>query len=271
MGDPVLNSVNHRLDVVAAALPEIAATLRSMQSGDLKIQTKSNVVDLVTAADFESERMLLEIIRSSFPDDAILAEESGLSGEGEFVWVIDPLDGTINYSHGLPHYAISIGVMSDGVPVGGLVSLPAFDDTYRATNGEGAFKNGQPIAVTKTAELKQALVVTGFPYEREGLIDPLLAGVREVLLQCQGLRRTGSAAVDLCYVAEGKFDAHFEINLNPWDSCGGSVILREAGGRVTGYDGIEHSPFEKSILSTNGLIHEKLLAILAPMIDKLDV
>lgn len=252
-------------------MPELRQILRSMQSGTLDIGTKSNDVDLVTKVDLESERRILAAIRSGYPGDAILAEESGLQGEGDFVWVIDPLDGTINYAHGLPHYAISIGIMYEGQPVAGIVDLPAFDDEYRAISTQGAFKNGHPIQVSTTDQLKSSLVVTGFPYDREKVVDALLIGVRETLLHCRGIRRTGSAAVDLCYVAEGRFEAHYEINLNPWDSCGGSVILREAGGTITGFDGTDHSPFEKTILATNGRIHKGMLQILAPMIEELDL
>jgi myo-inositol-1(or 4)-monophosphatase len=257
-----------RLDAIEQPVARVMELLRKMQEEDLGIRTKSNDVDLVTKADYESERILLEFIKNHFPEDGILAEESGASSGGNYTWVIDPVDGTVNYAHGLPLYAISIGIMYKNDPVAGLVALPALGDIYRSIKGNGAAKNHKTIKVTSTNSLKQALVVTGFPYDRHSVLDTLLIGVRETLFHCRGLRRTGSAALDLCWVAEGRFDIHFENSLNPWDSCGGGVILREAGGRITNYAGEEHNPFMKTIVATNGILHDDFLRIISPMTGK---
>ncbi len=192
-----------------------------------------------------------------------MGEEGGgsLSGAG-FTWVIDPVDGTINYAHGLPLFAISIGLTLDGIIAGGLVHMPALGTTYTGVKGMGAYCGQRKISVSGTVNPSQALVVTGFPYDRADKIDYLLSGVRSVLENCRGIRRTGSAAVDLCWLADGKFDAHYEMNLSPWDTCAGELIVREAGGRVTSYAGREHELSDKSLLATNGHLHDSMLKIL---------
>lgn len=253
-----------RLDAFeAGVLAELAAFLRDFQTGNLSIKTKRNARDLVTAADLESEKRITDFIRQHFPEDDILAEEGGGAFGSKLTWVIDPVDGTVNYAHGLPLYAVSIGLAWQGKPVAGLVHLPAMHSTYRGALGKGALCNGMPINVTDTAETSQSLVVTGFPYEREPIMDLLMTGVRATLMNCRGIRRTGSAAIDLCWLAQGRFDAHYELNLSPWDSCAGELIVREAGGRVTDLNGQEHELMHKSLLATNGHIHEDMLRILS--------
>ncbi|MCE9599841.1 MAG: inositol monophosphatase [Spirochaetia bacterium] len=253
-----------RLDAFdSIVLPELAEFLRSLQSGDLSIKTKQNARDLVTVADVESERRITTFIRNSYAGDDILAEEGGGAFGSALTWVIDPVDGTVNYAHGLPLYAISIGLAWEGKPIAGLVHMPALGTTYRGALGRGATCNGAPISVTKTLETSQSLVVTGFPYEREPVMDLLMTGVRATLMNCRGMRRTGSAAVDLCWLAQGRFDAHYELKLAPWDSCAGELIVREAGGRVTDLNGKEHELNDKSLLATNGHIHEDMLRILS--------
>lgn len=252
-----------RLTAIAGLLPEVSDALLALQSQDLAIRTKSNDKDLVTRADLESESRLRAFIERHFPQDSILGEEGGgsLGGSG-FTWVIDPVDGTINYTHGLPLFAVSIGLTCDGALSGGLVHMPALGTTYNAIRGHGAFQDSKPIKVSSVDRPSQALVVTGFPYDRAGRIELLLDGVRQVLLNCRGVRRTGSAAIDLCWLAAGRFDVHFEINLSPWDTCAGELIVREAGGRVTNYSGVEHVLSDKSLLATNGRLHEDMLRIL---------
>lgn len=256
--------LRRRLDAVEKILPEVEDILRRIQTDeneDLGVRTKTNDMDLVTRADLESERIIKAAITGNFPDDAILAEESGRSGrdDAEFLWAIDPVDGTINYAHGLPLYCISVGILCENRPVAGIVSMPALRDHYRAVEGEGAFKNGHRIHVSATNDFSRALTVTGFPYDRERVMDDLLTGVRRVLERARGVRRTGSAALDLCWLAEGRFDAYYETNLNPWDTCAGTVILREAGGRMSDFNGNDHVPGDYQVAASNGLVHDALI------------
>ncbi len=256
--------LRRRLDAIEKILPEVEDVLRRIQtdeSEDLGVRTKTNDMDLVTRADLESERMIKAAITDNFPDDAILAEESGHSGDeqAEFLWAIDPVDGTINYAHGLPLYCVSIGILCRNRPVAGIVAMPALRDRYRSIEGEGAFKNGHAIRVSATDDFSRSLTVTGFPYDRERVMDDLLTGVRRVLERARGVRRTGSAALDLCWLAEGRFDAYYETNLNPWDTCAGTVILREAGGRISDFSGTDHVPGDYQIAASNGIVHDALI------------
>jgi len=260
----VLTGAHERIGRIQnEVVPGVAEILRRMQSGDLDIKTKTNAMDLVTAADLESERRITRFIREQFPEDSILAEEGGGEiGSNGFTWVIDPVDGTINYAHGLPLYAISIGLVFNGALSAGLVHMPALGTSYTAFTGEGAFCDGRQIHVSATQSPDQAIVVTGFPYDRLALMEVLLERVRAILTNCRGIRRTGSASLDLCWLAEGRFDAQYELNLAPWDTCAAELIVREAGGRATDLNGNDHKLSDKSMLATNGHIHEDMLRIL---------
>jgi myo-inositol-1(or 4)-monophosphatase len=222
--------------------------------------------NLITIADHESEAAILSVIREHFPDHAALAEESGASGQGadsaETRWIIDPLDGTTNYSHGLPIYSISIAVEHRGEVVLGSVFIPEFDELFLARRGGGATRNGEPIHVSANDTLKRSFLVTGFPYDRRDRADRYLGFWKAFMMTSQDIRRLGSAAVDLAYVAMGIFDGYYEESLNPWDWSAGALLVSEAGGRVTDYEG---RPFRNSFsqcLASNGLIHEEMLKIL---------
>ncbi|MCR9142664.1 MAG: inositol monophosphatase [bacterium] len=272
-----LQAATARMSVIEAALPEIEHRLRELQSGDLGIQTKTNDMDLVTRADLESEALLKAAIQKHFPEDAILAEESGRtagSGDGDasqsstgFLWALDPVDGTINYAHGLPLYSVSIGLLLDGEPVAGIVSLPALGNRYRAIAGQGATRDGAQIQVSATEEIGRALLCTGFPYTRHRMMETLLKGFESVLRNVRGVRRTGSAAIDLCWLAEGRFDCYYEFNLNTWDTAAGTVILREAGGRTSDYKGGRHRQGDYQLAATNSRLHPAFLEVLAPVAD----
>ena len=275
----LLRAIQDRLAVIETILPEVENRLRVLQDGDLGIRTKTNAMDLVTRADLESEALIKNAITAAFPEDAILAEESGRSagagaagatdptGAGEFLWAIDPVDGTINYAHGLPLYSVSVGLMLNGEPVAGIVSLPALNNRYRAITGQGATRDGKPIHVSATTEFSQALVVTGFPYTRHRMMDTLLRGLENILQHARGVRRTGSAAIDLCWLAEGRFDCYYEFNLNPWDTCAGTILLREAGGRLSDFRGGEHTPGDYQLAASNSTLHTAFLNVLAPIAD----
>ncbi len=267
----IQSALADRLAVVQAVLPKIEARLRELQSGDQGIQTKTNDMDLVTRADLESEALLKAAISEKFPEDAILAEESGRSeGVGtaaDFLWALDPVDGTINYAHGLPLYSVSIGILWKNQPAAGLVSLPALGNRYRAIRGQGATRDEQTIRVSDTSEISQALLVTGFPYNRHQMLPTLLAGVETALKSVRGIRRTGSAAIDLCWLAEGRFDCYYEFNLNPWDTCAGTVILEEAGGAISQFRGEAYAQGDYQLAASNGHLQAALLDVLAPIAD----
>ena len=265
----LVQAAGARIEALRPTVDRVGAMLVGLQAEDLGIRTKSNHMDLVTKADVASEEALLEFIRTTFPADEILAEESGgdlaAARDAEFAWAVDPVDGTINYAHGLPLYAISLGLLHHGEPVAGLVALPALGAVYSAVLGQGAFCDGHPIRVSPEHELSRGLVVTGFPYNRAEIMPVLLAGVEAILSGARGMRRTGSAALDLCWLAQGRFAALYELNLNAWDSVAGVALVREAGGHVTNLFGDRYDPFAKSVVASNGVLHEALLACLDPV------
>ena len=262
------HEIAKRLDAIATALPELGKSLLEIQKGDLDIRSKSAPMDLVTKADFQSEKILKSFISSNFPSDEILAEESGMDHRtraSDITWILDPIDGTINFAHGLPLFAVSIGLAYQRRPVGGLVYLPALGDLYRAIEGKGATKNGNPICVSKNRDFSKSLIVTGFPYSRHKYLTELLASIGNFLEQARGLRRTGTAALDLCWLAEGLFDVHYELHLNPWDTCAGAVILLEAGGRITDFLGHSWDMWQPQLAASNGLVHSEMLECLKPL------
>jgi myo-inositol-1(or 4)-monophosphatase len=194
----------------------------------------------------------------------VLAEESGKNdGDDRFQWVIDPLDGTTNFSHGLDLFAVSIAFCLGGVPQVGVVYNPATDEFFEASAGQGARLNGRPIRVSGQNSMKDSLLVTGFPYNFSEILPQLLDRFKRCLSASQGVRRFGSAAVDLCFVACGRFEGFWEQNLSPWDTAAGLLILQEAGGRVTDFTGRSFQTDMKEILATNGRIHDAMLALMA--------
>lgn len=224
---------------------------------------RKGAVDLVTVADRESEALVVAEIRRRFPDHGILAEEGGLheAGRAGFQWIIDPLDGTTNYAHGLRMFAVSIAVALDGRVVAGAIHAPALEELYLAELGGGARRNGTPIRVSRAATLQEALLVTGFPYERRGKLDALMGALGQSLLHSQGVLRLGSAALDFAAIAAGHLDGFYEVGLHPWDQAAGMLLVEEAGGRVTGIrPGVAANPFVAEVIATNGHIHEELRA-----------
>ncbi|MBI3821011.1 MAG: inositol monophosphatase [Planctomycetes bacterium] len=224
------------------------------------IQTKSARRDLVSEADVAAEKVILNEIRAAFPDDAIHAEESSRAAAGDAgaIWYIDPLDGTTNFVHGLPEFTVSIARFIDNEPAIGVVYAPRLDELYIARKGGGAYRNGAPIFVSKTPDLADALVATGFPYRRSELANPNLENFGRLFFKVRDLRRLGSAALDLAFVACGRFDAYWELNLERHDVAAGALIVREAGGRVTDLSGGDAWKSGRSILATNGELHEIL-------------
>jgi myo-inositol-1(or 4)-monophosphatase len=221
-------------------------------------------IDLVTEYDRRSERLLLGRIAERFPDHAVLAEESGAHARASDVrWIVDPLDGTTNFAHNYPFFCVSVGVEMMGSLVAGAVYDPVRDELFAAASGAGATLNDAPIHVSDIARVDGALIVTGFPYDVREHPERSLPLFQAFLTRAQGVRRDGSAALNLCYVACGRFDGFWEGHLSPWDMAAGVLIVREAGGRVTNYAGGEFKLEAREILASNGHVHDEMREILA--------
>jgi myo-inositol-1(or 4)-monophosphatase len=226
--------------------------------------------DFVTEVDQASEAAILEVLLNSYPDHSVLAEESGRSGKMpdeeasklENLWIIDPLDGTTNFIHGLPHYSVSIALMQNGVVTQGLVYDPNRDELYTATRGRGAFVNDRRIRVSRRIRLNEALVGTGFPPTKIGYIDKYMSMLNKVMLNTSGVRRAGSAALDLAYVAAGRYDAFFEMGLSPWDVAAGSLLVTEAGGLCGDFKGEGNFVFGGQIVAAPPKIFVPMLPLL---------
>jgi len=224
---------------------------------------KKGAIDLLTESDTGSEQVIIETIRKVFPSHGILAEESGHQNEGsEYIWIIDPLDGTTNYVHGLGFFAVSIAFAVEGNIVAGIVLNPVTGELFTATEGKGAQLNGLPINVSKTATISESLLVTGFPYNFEDIIRNIKVRFFNCLKASQGVRRLGSASLDLCFIAVGRFEGFWEENLKPWDTAAGFIIAREAGATVTDFSGNLFDVNNKEILATNGMIHQEMIKLL---------
>ena len=224
----------------------------------VKIEYKGDA-NLVTEADRKSETLIRERILAQWPGHDILGEEQGLRDSGsEYRWYVDPLDGTTNFAHAYPVFCVSIGLEHKGQLVAGVVFDPTRNELFAAERGSGAFMNDQPIHVSKTTRLAECLVATGFPSHKRHK-NPNIFFYHQITMRSHGVRRAGSAALDLCCVASGRFDAFWEFNLNPWDTAAGVLLVEEAGGRVTNFRG---GPFEmdsRQTLATNGLVHEEVM------------
>jgi len=227
--------------------------------------SKKGDINLVTEADLASEQLIVERIRSHFPRHAILAEEAGdvvvVSGDNAWKWIIDPLDGTTNFAHGYPCFAVNIALEYQDQMVIGVTYDPTRDEMFAAERGRGTTLNGKPARVSETEELSEALVVTGFPYDFKSKPD-FSRHLTEFLRLARGVRRDGSAALDMAYIACGRFDGFWEEGLNPWDMAAGVILIEEAGGQITGYDNSPFSIYSPPMLATNGLIHAQMAAVL---------
>jgi myo-inositol-1(or 4)-monophosphatase len=243
---------------------EAGAIQKSRYETDFEIGTKSRPVDLVTEVDHACEAHLVVSLLRERPRDAVLAEEGrGTDAPGaRFRWVIDPLDGTTNFAHGYPRFAVSLGVEREGEPALGVVYDPLLDECYHAVAGGGAFRNGRPIRVSREGAFDRALLATGFAYDKREN-DDNLAEFRAVLKAARELRRDGSASLDLCYVACGRLDGYWEQKLKRWDVAAGGLIVREAGGLVSDRAGGDSWRSGHEIVATNGVLHGALLDVLA--------
>jgi myo-inositol-1(or 4)-monophosphatase len=228
---------------------------------DLGIDTKSNEIDLVTRVDKESEARIREILLSAYPDHVVLGEEEGQDGDAPYRWIVDPLDGTLNYAHGFPFYCVSIGLEIQGQIEVGVVLDSVRHELFTATRGGGAFLNGAPVSVTAESDLRKSMLATGFAYN-PGTAADNVAVFGRMMARCRALRRPGAAALDLAYVACGRLDGFWELKLNPWDVAAGVLLVTEAGGRVTGGGGQPYRLGDGVLAASNGPLHETLLAAL---------
>jgi myo-inositol-1(or 4)-monophosphatase len=219
--------------------------------------------NLVTDIDRKSEEIIINKIKRKFPDHDFLGEESGYAKvKSEYRWIIDPLDGTTNYAHGLPIYSVTIGLEYKGEIILGATYNPSLDELFTAEKGKGAFLNKKRITVSKASKLIESLVVTGFPYSINQNPEPEVTHFRNFIIQSQAVRRLGSAALDLAYVACGRFDGFWEGMLNAWDMSAGVLLVMEAGGRWTDYEGNPTTVYGKQVLATNSLIHDEMIKVL---------
>jgi myo-inositol-1(or 4)-monophosphatase len=245
------------------ALAKAGKLIRS-NFGRVQTITKKGEFNLVTEIDKSSEKAIVGLILRRFPGHSILAEESPAVAGSGCRWIIDPIDGTTNFAHGFPIVSVSIGFEKDGRLEMGGVFDPFRKELFFAKRGQGATLNGKRIHVSKTRTLSDSLLATGFPYDRNKTPDDYLRMLRVFLTQIQGIRRGGSAAIDLCYVACGRFDGYYEMKLSPWDKAGGMMIVEEAGGKLTDFSGSPLTLTGSQNLVTNGLIHAEMLAALKP-------
>jgi len=260
MTTPSSDQLQAFLDIATEAAFSAGAVLKNYLGQLDEIQEKGRPGDLVTVADKEAEQVVLSALKRHLPDHSVLAEESGKikASAADYLWAIDPLDGTTNYTHQYPFFAVSIGLLVRGVPTLGVIYDPFHDDIFQAAKGLGAYRNRRPIQVSTTETLSQSLLVTGFAYDRRETSDNNYAEFCHLTHKTHGVRRGGAASIDLAYVACGRLDGYWERGLSPWDLAAGVVLVEEAGGQVTAYDKSSFQIESGRILATNGLIHQEL-------------
>ena len=252
-----------RVKMIGIAAAHRGGEILRSNFGRISEINKKGDIDLITEADTESEKVIIETIQTKFPGHAILAEESGLNErESECQWIIDPLDGTTNFAHKLNLFSVSIAFVLNGEIVIGIVLSPITEEFFIAEVGKGATLNGRPIKVSNSTTVSESLLVTGFPYDFKNILDPILTRFSNCLKASQGVRRLGSAALDICFVACGRFDAFWEQNLKPWDTAASMLIAKEAGATITDFSNRLYSIDKKEILATNGKIHKEMVSLM---------
>jgi len=255
--------MNEALQVAISAARAAGAIQRERIHNLGVVNCKGSPGDLVTEVDFLCEKEIIRQIKDRFPDHSILAEESGnANGIAPHKWIIDPLDGTLNYSHGYPCYCVSIGLESHGELALGVIYNHNLDELFVAQKGLGSTLNGNPISVSTVSSLKESLLVTGFTPQIVGTLENNIKHFSNLMKACQAVRRPGSAAMDLVYTAMGRFEGFWEMKLKPWDTAAGVLILQEAGGKVSRFDGSPYSIYDDDILVSNGKVHQEMVDIL---------
>ena len=252
-----------KIEKVAIHAAKEAGKILASFLGHIKDISEKKQAGLVTEADKKSEEKIISIIKKHFPGHAILAEESGLHKESHaFKWIIDPLDGTTNYTHQIPFFCTSIGIEQAGKIVVGVIFDPIHEELYTVIKGKGAYKNGRKLSVSRTQKLGECLIATGFSYQRGKELEHSLSILKPFMELTQGIRRCGSAVWDICQVAEGHFDGFWEKGLSPWDVAAGVLLLEEAGGKISKYDGTSATVYDREIIASNGLIHQEMVQII---------
>ena len=256
------NSMDDFMQVAREAALKAGGILRENIGGTREITLKGDI-NLVTEMDKRSERTVVETLLAAFPGHAVIAEEgTNIRNNSDYTWIIDPLDGTTNYAHGYPCFSVSIALEHKGEIVLGVVYDPMREELFSAGKGTGASLNGRPVRVSNMDTLIKSLLATGFPYDRKVSEKNNMDYFHNLLMASQEVRRDGSAALDLCSVAAGRFDGFWELKLHPWDIAAGSLIVREAGGMVSDFSGTGFSLYDQEILASNGKIHGAVLEIL---------
>lgn len=250
--------------VLLEAAKEAGKIIQHYFQGTFSVNNKEGINNLVTEVDTKAESKIIEVIKSYFPGHSIISEEVGeLVQDSPYKWIIDPIDGTVNFAHGIPICCVSIGLSHNDDMLLGAVYNPMMNELFFAEKGKGAMLNDQPIAVSQKSNFEKACLVTGFPYKWPKTKEHPIKVFERFIMQGLPVRRLGSAAIDLCWVACGRFDGFWEYNLSPWDIAAGYLIVTEAGGKVTNFNGDPYSVYDKQTLATNGLIHDEMLRLIS--------
>lgn len=242
---------------------EAGKHIRDAFGNQISVEFKTDESNIVTNVDKAAEEIIKGFISKEYPDHAIIAEESGNSNTGsDYTWIIDPIDGTTNFAHNLPIFAVSIGIQKKDELVIGVIYDVMRDVIYSAEKGSGAYANDKRISVSENNDLKKSLLVTGFSYDRQDEYKQAIKIFGSFLTKSRAVRRLGSAALDFCYVASGVFDGFWEANLSPWDVAAGILLVQEAGGKVTDFKNDKITPFSSQFLATNGIVHDEMITIM---------
>jgi myo-inositol-1(or 4)-monophosphatase len=255
--------VDEKLKKVALKAVKAGGSLLRKHFGKVHSISHKGEINLVTEADRQSEEMIVGIIQEHYPDHSILAEETGDTRKSSpFKWIIDPLDGTTNYAHGYPFFCVSLAIEYHGEIWYGAVYDPLKEELFTAEKGKGTYLNGKQIKVSSTPHLNESLLCTGFPYDVRNDIESTILPFRNFLMKAQAVRRDGSAALDLCYIAAGRFDGFWEQRLSPWDVAAGGLLITEAGGTLSNFKGEPFCIYDKEIVASNGKIHSQMIEVL---------
>ncbi len=250
-------------EVLTEAIKESGKIIQSYFNGTFLVEHKEGINNLVTEVDKLSEEKIINIIKQYYPEHSIISEEVGeMMLESDYQWIIDPIDGTVNFAHGIPICCVSIGILHKGILIMGAVYNPMMNELFFAERGKGAYLNDVRISVSKKSDFRTACLVTGFPYKWPARGEHPIKIFERFILEGLPVRRLGSAAIDLCWVACGRFDGFWEYNLSSWDVAAGYLLVEEAGGKITNFQGGPYSVFDKETLATNGLIHEDMLHLI---------
>ena len=265
MADSELREIRDQALVIAR---EATALLMSGYRSHPNV-TKKGAIDLVTEYDLRAEELLRERLEKTFPAHTVIAEESAGTSNDEYVWYVDPIDGTTNFAHGHPFFAVSLGLCKNSRPIVGVVAAPALQVEWTAARDHGAFRNGARCFVSKTETLNDSLCATGFPYDRRTSDENNLREYNSLLMKVQSVNRCGAASLDMCLVADGTYEAYWEQKLKPWDIAAGIVLVEEAGGKVSNYVGAAANFDELRMLASNGRVHDEMIRALAESRSKI--